>query len=93
MKFSTRFIIHFIALIFLATAARAQQPFPVTAIVDEPTIAGRAVAVDGENKLLPWPMPDIAAGGKVRHVSCNPCGQGGAQRRISLFVAAHFRRS
>ena len=58
MKFSTRFITHFIALIFFATAACAQQPFPVTAVVDEPTIAGRAVVVDGKNKLLPWPMPD-----------------------------------
>jgi hypothetical protein len=43
----------------LAVQARAQGPaFPVTAIVDSPTIAGRTVALDASGKLLPWPMPD-----------------------------------
>src|SRR5947199_952332 len=36
----------------------AQQPFPVTSIVNEPTIAGRPVQLDAQGKLLPWPMPD-----------------------------------
>jgi hypothetical protein len=36
----------------------AQQPFAVTSIVDEPSIAGRPVALDQQGKLLPWPMPD-----------------------------------
>jgi len=35
-----------------------QQPFPVLSTVDEPTIAGRPVALDHEGKLLPWSMPD-----------------------------------
>ncbi|MBO0912678.1 MAG: hypothetical protein J2P13_12875, partial [Acidobacteria bacterium] len=34
-----------------------QKPFPVTSIVDAPTIAGRPVALDRQGKLLPWPMP------------------------------------
>src|ERR671936_1730284 len=46
--------------LFLATVAaqNAQAPFPVTSVVDQPNIAGRAVALDGQHKLLPWPMPD-----------------------------------
>src|SRR5215510_5571032 len=39
-------------------AQEAQAPFPVTSVVNEPTIAGRAVALDAQHKLLPWPMPD-----------------------------------
>jgi hypothetical protein len=39
------------------TAQEAQAPFPFTLIVDAPTIAGRAVALDDQHKLLPWPMP------------------------------------
>jgi len=39
-------------------AQDAPAPFPVTATVDEPSIAGRAVALDAQHKLLPWPMPD-----------------------------------
>ena len=43
----------------LSSGALAQQkPFPVVAIVDEPTIAGRPAQLDAEGKLLPWPMPD-----------------------------------
>jgi len=41
-----------------ATMAAAQQPFPVTSIVDAPSIAGRAVELDSAGKLLPWPIPD-----------------------------------
>ena len=40
------------------SAQQAQAPFPVTSVVDAPAIAGRAVALDAQNKLLPWPMPD-----------------------------------
>jgi len=39
-------------------AQEAQAPFPVTSVVDAPSIAGRAVALDAQQKLLPWPMPD-----------------------------------
>jgi hypothetical protein len=39
-------------------AEDAQAPFPVTSVVDAPSIAGRAVALDAQGKLLPWPMPD-----------------------------------
>lgn len=39
-------------------AQSPQAPFPVTATVDEPTIAGRPVALDAQRKLLPWPMPE-----------------------------------
>jgi hypothetical protein len=46
-------------ILFSTVAAQeAQAPFPVTLIVNETTIAGRAVALDGQHKLLPWPMPD-----------------------------------
>jgi len=38
-------------------AAGQQKPFPVTQVVDEKTIAGRAVELDTQGKLLPWPMP------------------------------------
>jgi hypothetical protein len=50
----------FAAALFLSTLAaqEAQAPFPVSSVVDEPTIAGRAVALDAQHKLLPWPMPD-----------------------------------
>ncbi len=43
----------------IAAPARAQEPsFAVTSVVNAPTIAGRAVALDRDAKLLPWPMPD-----------------------------------
>ena len=34
-----------------------QKPFPVTSVVDAPTIAGHPVQLDAQGKLLPWPMP------------------------------------
>ena len=58
MKFRVQTIAVFSLLMLLALAANAQQPFAVTSTVDEPAIAGRRVAVDGKNKLLPWPMPE-----------------------------------
>ena len=46
------------ALLLLALRLNAQQPFPVTSTVNEPSIAGRAVALDAKAKLLPWPIPE-----------------------------------
>lgn len=46
------------AAVFLLSVSHAQQKFPVISTVDEPTIAGRPVAVDATGKLLPWPMPE-----------------------------------
>ncbi len=45
--------------LFGVTILGAQQPkFPVTSVVDAPSIAGRPVQLDAQGKLLPWPMPD-----------------------------------
>jgi hypothetical protein len=44
--------------IMCAITTAQQKPFPVVSMVDAPTIAGRPVQLDGEGKLLPWPMPD-----------------------------------
>ncbi len=38
--------------------AEGQQQWPVTSTVNEPTIAGRAVQLDAQGKLLPWPMAE-----------------------------------
>src|SRR6202140_2858226 len=43
----------------ITAVARSQGvSFPVTSIVNPPTIAGRAAELDSNAKLLPWPMPD-----------------------------------
>jgi hypothetical protein len=48
-----------LALVLCAALSSAQQkPFPVTSVVDAPTIAGHPVQLDAQGKLLPWPMPD-----------------------------------
>jgi hypothetical protein len=47
-------------LAVLAEPFAAQRSFQVASTVDEPTIAGRAVALDSNGKLLPWPMPENA---------------------------------
>ncbi|MBS1841360.1 MAG: hypothetical protein JST77_10990, partial [Acidobacteria bacterium] len=48
-----------IAVCFLcASAVSGQQQWPVTSTVNEPAIAGRAVQLDAQGKLLPWPMAD-----------------------------------
>ena len=45
--------------VVLCGVAFAQKPsFPVTSVIDAPTIAGRPVQLDSKGKLLPWPMPD-----------------------------------
>ncbi len=46
-----------LALLIVIQSA-AQQKFPVTSVVDAPTIADRPVALDAQGKLLPWPMPE-----------------------------------
>jgi hypothetical protein len=48
----------FLAVFFCALLVAEPKPFPVISTVDQPTIAGRPVALDNEGKLLPWPMPD-----------------------------------
>ena len=46
------------AVLLSVTLLTAQQkPFPVTSVVDQPTIAGHPVQLDAQGKLLPWPMP------------------------------------
>ena len=48
-----------IAFLFLAVLASTEQKkFAVVSTVDQPEIAGRAVQLDAQGKLLPWPMPD-----------------------------------
>jgi len=45
--------------VVLCGAAFAQKPsFPVTSVIDAPTIAGRPVQLDAKGKMLPWPMPE-----------------------------------
>jgi hypothetical protein len=46
------------ALLFGTFLTAQQKPFPVTSVVDEPSIAGHPVQLDDKGKLLPWPMPD-----------------------------------
>src|ERR1043166_933851 len=61
MTRATKFAkILFLFVVCCATVAAqdAPAPFPVVATVNEPTIAGRPVALDAQHKLLPWPMPD-----------------------------------
>jgi hypothetical protein len=48
----------FFAVFFGGPLVAGQQPFPVISTVNESSIAGRPVALDGEGKLLPWPIPD-----------------------------------
>ena len=51
--------LYFLAVLAVAAGQMgAEEPFPVISRVDASTIAGRPVQLDGEGKLLPWPMPD-----------------------------------
>lgn len=45
-----------VALCGIAFAQKSS--FPVTSVIDAPTIAGRPVQLDAKGKLLPWPMPE-----------------------------------
>lgn len=58
MKHIIQFTNALLALLLCATLIHGQQSFPVTSTVDEPSIAGRPVALDAQGKLLPWPMPN-----------------------------------
>ena len=44
--------------LFAAVAHPLDHPFPVTLVVNPPTIAGRAVELDSHGRLMPWPVPD-----------------------------------
>lgn len=44
--------------LMLGSDAAQQQPFAAVSIVNAPSIAGRPVQLDGDHKLLPWPLPD-----------------------------------
>jgi hypothetical protein len=48
----------FAVFLICASLAMGQQQWPVTSTVNEPAIAGRAVQLDAQGKLLPWPMAD-----------------------------------
>jgi hypothetical protein len=58
MTRATKFARVVIAFCLSAAVAGAQQPFPTVSTVNDPSIAGRPVALDNQAKLLPWPMPD-----------------------------------
>jgi hypothetical protein len=60
--------LRFCFITVLVIASSAQQKFPVTSVVDEPTIAGRPVALDAQGKLLPFPMPDNVGYSYSSHV-------------------------
>src|SRR5713226_8640923 len=49
-------------------AGQQRKPFPVVSTVDQPEIAGRAVQLDSQGKLLPWPMPDNVGYSYSSHV-------------------------
>ena len=53
-----RLVSTFLAIFISMPLVKGQQSFPVISTVDEPTIAGRPVALDSDGKLLPWPIPD-----------------------------------
>jgi hypothetical protein len=55
---SVRLLFAFFLSATLVADVAAQQSFPVTSTVNEPTIAGRPVELDTQGKLLPWPMPN-----------------------------------
>ena len=54
--------------LLIAIQSTAQQKFPVTSVVDAPSIAARPVALDAQGKLLPWPMPDSVGYSYSSHV-------------------------
>src|ERR1700722_14988238 len=58
MALFTKIALVLVTALFLSTMLAGQQkPFPVTSVVDAPTIAGHPVQLDEWEKLLPWPMP------------------------------------
>ena len=55
---TSRVVILLSTWIIVAVAHSQTRSFPVTSVVNPPTIAGRGAELDGNGKLLPWPMPD-----------------------------------
>jgi hypothetical protein len=47
-----------IPLLLCTMVNLGQESFPAVATVNESSIAGRPAALDGQGKLLPWPMPN-----------------------------------
>jgi len=65
----SKLILQALAALLTVTLLSAQQkPFPVTSVVDAPTIAGHPVQLDQQGKLLPWPMPDNTGYSYSSHV-------------------------
>ena len=58
MKLSRKFAKVLIALSLCASVNLAQQSFPAVSTANESSVAGRPVALDGQGKLLPWPIPN-----------------------------------
>jgi hypothetical protein len=58
MTQATKFPRVLLAGLLCATVVVGQEPLKVTTTVNESAIAGRPVALDSHDKLLPWPMPD-----------------------------------
>jgi hypothetical protein len=61
-QITIRNVAHVVALLGLILwgallPGQQQKQFPVTSVVDAPTIAGHPVQLDSQGKLLPWPMP------------------------------------
>jgi hypothetical protein len=61
-------IVLFVAVLSAAFLSGQHKPFPVTSVVDAPTIAGHPVQLDAQGKLLPWPMPDNTGYSYSSHV-------------------------
>ena len=53
-----KILIAFFLSTTMVVGVAGQQAFPVTSTVNESSIAGRPVELDGQGKLLPWPMPN-----------------------------------
>ena len=58
MVSSTKAVVVALSMVLGATGFAQKNSFPVTSVIDAPTIAGRPVQLDSTGKLLPWPMPE-----------------------------------
>src|SRR5579864_9169420 len=67
-KISKLILQAFAALLTVTLLSAQQKPFPVTSVVDAPTIAGHLAQLDSQGKLLPWPMPDNTGYSYSSHV-------------------------
>jgi len=70
MTLATKFVkvVSTVLLSVSIVVAQDQKPFKVMSTVDEPSIAGRPVELDGQGKLLPWPMPENTGYSYSSHV-------------------------